>query len=308
MRPLALPALALGLVLCFPACSRTGRAARPAAPRAVPPAAGASLREIPGTGTLESQEPVSLGFRIPGRIRTLAADQGQLVTAGQSVATLDDDEARRQLELAEASGALADAGVAKARADVDQLERTLALAGKELERIRSLRAKQVASESALDESETRWAEARARLAAARAALAQAERSVGVAGRGSAVRQAALNDHELRSPIDGLVVRRHRESGDMVAAGTPVFTVVSLRKLWVRAWIDETALSSLTEGQDARVVFRSEPGRSFRGRVDRVGHESDRQTHELLVDVELLERPERFAVGQRADVFVARRPS
>jgi RND family efflux transporter MFP subunit len=251
---------------------------------------------------------VSLGFRVAGRIRTLAADQGRLVTAGQSVATLDTEEARRQMELAEASGALADAGVAKARADVDQLERTLALAGKEQERIRSLRAKQVASESALDETETRWAEARARLAAARAALVQAERSVVVGGRGTAVKQATLNDHELRSPIDGLVVRRHRESGDMVAAGTPVFTVVSLRKLWVRAWIDETALSGLREGQAARVVFRSEPGRSYRGRVDRVGHETDRQTHELLVDVELLERPERFAMGQRADVFVAREPS
>lgn len=306
MRPLALATLSLGIVLSHSACSRAGRADRAAA--ASPALPGPSLREIPGTGTLESQEPVSLGFRVSGRIRTLAADQGQLVTAGQRVATLDTDEARRQLELAESSAAFADAGVGKARADVEQLERTLALAAKEQERTRSLRTKQVASDSALDEAETRHAEAVARLAAARAALVQAERGVVVAGRGTAVKQVTLDDHELRSPIDGLVVRRHRESGDMVAAGTPVFTVVSLRKLWVRAWVDETALGGLREGQDARIVLRSEPGRSLRGRVDRVGHESDRQTHELLVDVELLERPERFAVGQRADVFIARKTS
>ena len=50
-------------------------------------------------------------------------------------------------------------------------------------------------------------------------------------------------------------------------------------------------------------FRSVPGRSFPARVDRVGRTVDQQTHELLVDIELLGLPPRFAVGQRADAVI-----
>ena len=55
---------------------------------------------------------------------------------------------------------------------------------------------------------------------------------------------------------------------------------------------------------AQVALRSHPGQVFPGRVDRIGRQADRQTHELLVDVELLKLPEGFAVGQRADVRIS----
>ena len=40
-----------------------------------------------------------------------------------------------------------------------------------------------------------------------------------------------------------------------------------------------------------------------GKVDRVGRESDRQTHELLVDVLLAAVPPRIAIGQRSDTWI-----
>jgi HlyD family secretion protein len=114
---------------------------------------------------------------------------------------------------------------------------------------------------------------------------------------------AFKEGRLISPVDGLLTRRLREPGNIVTAGTPVLTVISTSKLWVRAWVDETALGTLQIGQGARIELRSHPGLTFPGRVDRIGRQSDRQTHELLVDVELLERPPLFAVGQRADVRI-----
>jgi len=296
---LALAALALGA-----GCSRT-KAVEAAAPP--PRAAAAGPGELTGTGTLESEQTAGLGFRVAGRLRSLSVDQGDRVAAGQLLGRLAADEARGQLELATAGQDLAVSAVAKAAADAQQLEASLELASKDRDRIRDLAESGIASRAVLDEAEARWAEADARLRAARAARELAEGTVVQARRAVEVRQVTLADQELRSPIGGLIVRRHQEVGDVVAAGTPVFTLVSTRKLWVRAWVDETTLGSLREGQEARIVFRSEPGRSYRGRVDRVGHESDRQTHELLADVELLERPQRLAIGQRADVFVQAGP-
>lgn len=298
----SLPAtcLALAVLTVGAGCSR-----RTAAEAAAPPgrSAVAGLGEVIGTGTLESEQAAGLGFRVAGRLRSLAVDQGERVAAGQLLGLLAADEAQGQLELAEAVQDLAVSAVAKAAADVQQLEASLELAAKDRARIRDLAESGIASRALLDEVEARWAEAEARLRAARAAHELAEGAVVQARRAVEVRQVTLADQELRSPIDGLIVRRHQEVGDVVAAGAPVFTLVSTGKLWVRAWVDETTLGSLREGQEARIVFRSEPGRSYRGRVDRVGHESDRQTHELLADVELLERPQRLAIGQRADVFV-----
>jgi multidrug efflux pump subunit AcrA (membrane-fusion protein) len=107
---------------------------------------------------------------------------------------------------------------------------------------------------------------------------------------------------LRSPIAGFVVRRPRSVGDFAQVGLPVFRVAD-RQLRVRAWVDESRLAELTQGQMARVILRSEPDASYAGKVTRVAREADRQTHEVLVDVELTRAPERFAIGQRADVFI-----
>ena len=68
-------------------------------------------------------------------------------------------------------------------------------------------------------------------------------------------------------------------------------------------MDETVLSQLRTGASARVIFRSEPKRSYHGEVVRVGRETDRETRELLVDIRVDELPANWAVGQRAEVYI-----
>jgi multidrug efflux pump subunit AcrA (membrane-fusion protein) len=52
-----------------------------------------------------------------------------------------------------------------------------------------------------------------------------------------------------------------------------------------------------------VVFRSIPDKEFPGSVARLGREVDRETREFVVDVHVVELPENWAVGQRAEVFI-----
>src|SRR5690606_21271743 len=91
--------------------------------------------------------------------------------------------------------------------------------------------------------------------------------------------------------------------DVLAPGEVVLTVASTSKVWARTWLDEAVLHELREGQAARVVLRGDADRSYRARVDRISVEADRETHEVLVDLELLERPERLIFGRRLDGFV-----
>jgi HlyD family secretion protein len=63
------------------------------------------------------------------------------------------------------------------------------------------------------------------------------------------------------------------------------------------------MSRVAVGQPARVVFRSEPDRAYRGEVTRLGRQADRETREFTVDVCVLELPKNWAVGQRVEIYV-----
>jgi HlyD family secretion protein len=83
----------------------------------------------------------------------------------------------------------------------------------------------------------------------------------------------------------------------------VLSLISTEVLWVSAWVDETEMSRIAVGQPARVAFRSEDAKSFRGEVARLGRETDRETREFTVDIRVLELPTNWAVGQRAEVYI-----
>jgi multidrug efflux pump subunit AcrA (membrane-fusion protein) len=86
-------------------------------------------------------------------------------------------------------------------------------------------------------------------------------------------------------------------------GTSILYLVSLKEVWVSAWVDETRQARVKPGQPARVVFRSEPSVDYRGTVVRIGRETDPETREFLVDVQPAKLPEQWSVGQRAEVYI-----
>lgn len=259
--------------------------------------------EVRGTGTLESVQEVPLAFKVGGRILELPLDEGSFITKGQVLGRLDPNDLREQLAVAEAARGSAQAGISKAEADLEQAKATQQRARSDFERLRRLHSDGIISRAELDAAQERLKVTAAATQAMGAVGNQAVRGEAQAKGAEALQRLAFEEGCLRSPVDGLLTRRLREPGNIIPAGTPVLTVVSTRKLWVRAWVDESALGQLQLGQSARVLLRSHPGRTFPAKVDRIGRQSDRQTHELLVDVEILELPPMFAVGQRADVQI-----
>ena len=80
--------------------------------------------------------------------------------------------------------------------------------------------------------------------------------------------------------------------------------ISTGEIWVSAWVDESAMSAVSTGQKARIVFRSDPHTAYSGSVVRLSREVDRETREFLVDVAADQLPAGWAIGQRAEVFIA----
>jgi len=87
-------------------------------------------------------------------------------------------------------------------------------------------------------------------------------------------EAVLADTRLAAPIDGTVMSRLAEPGELVPAGRPVVVLVDLGALYVRAYVSERDIARVRLGNPARVYADAFPGRSFAGNV-----------------VEIAERPE-----------------
>ncbi|MCI0533632.1 MAG: efflux RND transporter periplasmic adaptor subunit [Verrucomicrobiales bacterium] len=266
-------------------------------------AAGPIVAEVMGTGTLEARVKTTVSPRIQERLAEVFVDQNDCVSAGQLLARLDDGELKQQV-------AVATATLAAARATLDRVKtdeaRALAVekqARLDHQRLSDLLTTKIASQADFDKAQEQLNVAEADVKRSRAAITEAERQVLMAEQTLLYRKEQLSFTRIVSPYDGLIVRRDRDPGGVVVPGSSILQVISTNEIWVSAWVDETAMAGLAPGQPARVVFRSEPAKSYPGKVARLGREADRETREFLVDVGAQALPTNWAVGQRAEVFL-----
>lgn len=268
-----------------------------------PVAAGEIAAEVMGTGTLEARVKMTVSPKIQGRLTAIPVDQGDRVKQGDLLARLDDSELRQQVEIAEATLKATRGSVERVRADEARAQAVEKRANQEHERMAGLVTQRSVSQADFDTSVENLRVAESDVRRVAAAIDEAELQVVTAEKSLLYQQELLRNTEIVSPMDGLIVRRDRDPGDVVVPGASVLQLVSTGEMWISAWVDETAMAGLAADQPARVVFRSLPDKDFPGSVARLGREMDRETREFVVDVHVKELPENWAVGQRAEVFI-----
>ena len=253
--------------------------------------------ELAASGTVEATE-ADLGFQVPGRIASVAPEEGDEVAAGAELATLDAGELR-------AARAAAAAQLEGARARLLELERgarpqeieqvEAALRGarereqearREAERAERLFAGGAVSRSARDQAVTalevatatrQQAEQAAALvdAGPRAEIVAAQRAqVDLAAANLERAEAALGGTTITAPFPGQVTVRHREPGEVVPAGAPVITLLDPNDRWVRIYVPEDRIGRVAVGQSAVVTADSWPDRTYEGRVVQIGSEAE----------------------------------
>lgn len=264
---------------------------------------GEVIAEVMGTGTLEARVKTAVGPKISGRIAEITIDQGDRVESDEVLVRLDDEELKQQVAIAQANQEAANAALDRLKTDKARATAVFDQASKSRNRAEALFAKKAITREELDRATEAFAVAQADLARAEAAINEGQKSFLAAEKTLEYHRARLADTEITAPFDGLIVGRHRDPGDVVVPGSSILTLISTDELWISAWVDETEMSKLKAGQPARVIFRSEPGRFFPGKVVRLGREADRETREFIVDVRVSELPVNWAVGQRADVYI-----
>jgi HlyD family secretion protein len=248
---------------------------------------GALTAAVSSSGTVSPVSQVIVGTQVSGQIKEMLADFNTEVKKGQPIARLDpetfdykvrqataDVEAARAAVLnAQANAAAVQAGVSKARLDADNAARDLA-------RTQDLLAKQFVSQAEFERARNvagtlaeslKVAQAQAEVAKAQVTSAQAV----VRQREAALAQARvdLERTEIRSPVDGVVIKRSVDVGQTVAASlqAPELFVIArnLSDMQVEAAIDEADIARVRPGQKVAFTIDAFPGRSFEGSVKQV---------------------------------------
>ncbi len=294
--PWALAALAVGAAVCWVKLRPVTVSCEKAELREV-------KAEVMGTGTLEARYQTTVGSKIQGRLTQLPVDQNDRVTKGQLLAGLDDAELLKEVAIAKAVLDAAKATVERVRAEEAGAKAVWEQAQRDVQRYSALVETKAISQENVEKTRERLAVTQADLTKSAAAVAEALRQVVTAEERLSYSEAHLADTRIFSPFDGLIVRRDRETGDIVVPGTSIYQVISTEEMWIAAWVDESAMSGLAVDQPARIVFRSEPQKHFHGKVARLGREVDRETREFRVDVRADELPSNWAVGQRGEVYI-----
>ena len=266
-------------------------------------ATGEVRGEVMGTGTLEARVKTTVSPRIQERLAEVFVDQGDPVKSGQLLARLDDAETQQQVAIAEATLSAARATVERVRADEARAQAVLKQAQQDHQRSIELLAGKITSQADFDKTAEALHVAEAGLKSAQSAIVEAGSQVFTADKSLLYQKEHLAFTEMRSPYDGLITRRDRDPGGIVVPGASILQIIATNEIWVSAWVDETAMAGLKPGQTARVIFRSEPSKTFAGEVARLGREADRETREFVVDVRVRELPGNWTIGQRAEVFI-----
>ena len=206
---------------------------------------GDIVQTISANGTLSPVVLVNVGTQVSGTVKSLNADFNSRVKDGQILAELDP--------------ALFEAQLRQDQANVANAEANLVLMRAKEERARSLQQKGFISQDAVDQARQQLDSAQAQLKLAQAQLTRSRTN--------------LNYSVIRSPISGVVVARHVDVGQTVAASfqTPILFQIAgdLKQMQIETSVAEADIGDLKMGLPVRFAVDAFSDRQFEGRVKQV---------------------------------------
>lgn len=267
-------------------------------------AEGQLTPQLFGIGTVEARRSYLIGPTAAGRVRAVSVDVGDTVKAGQWLAEMDPVDLDERTAALDASVARAGSAVAAAEAQRRDAQARKDLAAVNARRYVELGRQNFISTGAVEARLQEQASADALVTAADANLAAARQDrQRLAAERAGLRQQRANVR-LLAPADGVVTSRDAEPGSTVVAGQAVLRVIEPSSLWVKVRLDQARSTGLAVGLPARVVLRSNPGRTFPGKVARVEAISDSVTEERVAQVSFDQMPAGLSVGELAEVTLS----
>ena len=235
-----------------------GQAAPPAVPVASEDAVRAARKTIRTgpriAGSLDARKRADVRAEAGGQVLEVRAELGQEVDKGQVLARI---EARAQAD-----------ALRSARAAVRSARENLTVAKRQAERTRALVAAGALAQRDLE--------------TAQSAAVSAEASLGQAVAQEASARTQLRNTTVRAPMEGAISQAPVHTGDVVAPGAPLFTIIDPSTMRLEASVPSENLAALRVGTPVSFSVRGYPRQLFHGTIERIAPAADPTTRQIPI--------------------------
>lgn len=185
-------------------------------------------------------------------------DRAETLYGNEDISRAQYDQARARL----------DSTAAQLRQAQDRLE--LLQEGPRQEQISAARAQVAQAQAGIQAAEANRIELRRKEQQLTGQAAEINRARAQAG----ITQAMLDDLVITAPIDGVVMVKAAEAGEVIASGTSIVSLGDLEHPWLRAYINETDLTRIKIGGTAVLSTDALSGKTYEGRISFISSEAE----------------------------------
>ncbi len=241
------------------------------------------------TGSIEAEE-TDINVKIPGRVARMEVEEGDEVSAGQTIAVMEAENIEAKAMLAKAAVEAATAQYQKAKNGarpqqreqarnlMDQAKAGYDLAQSTYNRLERLYKEGVLAEQKLDVARTELEIGEKRYLAAKEQFEMVEEGAqreDLEAAAALVKQAEaayaevqtyLRDSTVTAPVAGIITSKAADQGELVSTGMPLVTICNLKNVWVMVKVRETTVNQFKIGDIVKVKVLGVSNRIYPGKV------------------------------------------
>jgi|GEM_PF-7073128 len=289
------------------------------------------VHSIFGVGYVGAEVISDVASQISGKIDRINFIEGQQVNSGEVLVKLDDSELKCNLESACINNQKATANIDLIKLNLSKINKDIELASsncektktivdynkKELERFIKLMTSNSTAEQTYDNKKMAYTvsekeynnslinlqlleiEKEKQLISQKLSILEAENSKSSMN----AAQLKIDFTEVKSPFDGIIIKRLVEEGMAVNIGNPLIRIAKKGSYWVSAYVDITQMSNVKIGQNALIALNRTPNAQYNGKVYRIEQQGDKITEELKVDIIFQTIPQNLYLDEKAEISI-----
>ncbi|MEA1923807.1 MAG: efflux RND transporter periplasmic adaptor subunit [Pseudomonadota bacterium] len=206
-------------------------------------------------GSVISDNRIHITSRITGYIREILVREGQPVSKGDLLVSLDSSDIEGAIEQAKAAAGKADSALKDAEIDLERYEALYQEGSVPENALRKIRLQRDVSQDNL------------RAAQAAHQIAQSQRQYIM----------------IKSPVAGVVVERQKRAGDLATPGFPIISIESEKALLFKSFVPERQIQKVVQGDDVTVDIDA-LGKTLNGHISRIVPSGDPVTRSYEIKI------------------------
>jgi len=276
---------------------------------------GPVVQAFYSTGTIQPEREFPIRSNTAGILTQVLVDKGTRLKKDVPLAVVSDPamiytKDKAQAELTEKLKRADDSTspvLAEFDARIKAMDAMLEIALREEKRLHDAAGINAASQSDLDRAsehvKENWSLVESLKAQRAAKKLELDRDVDVAKSALSIALWNLDQQNLKSPIDGVVLDRPISIGTRVAVNDAIMRVANVTpaNLVMRAAVDEEDVANVNVGQTVRMTLYSFPGKVFTGTVEKIYDQADPERRTFEIDVRLTQPSDRMSPGMTGEL-------